>query len=77
MSEDNVTGFEYLQSLNKVCQFMSRDTFGKKASKSELKRWCLNSVLRINGKVIKWDENIPDEIESVTLFSKEKRVTIW
>lgn len=72
------TGWKYLIHLNEVCSFTSREMKGKKASNSELKRWCQNSVLRINGKVIKWDEEIPfpDEIESVTLFSKSNLITI-
>lgn len=72
------TGWKFLISLNEVCQFVSRETKGKLASNSELKRWCQNSVLRINGNVVKWDEQIPfpDEIESVTLFTKHNRITI-
>lgn len=72
------TGWQYLISLNEVCKFTSRETKGKNASNSELKRWCQNSVLRINGKPIKWDEQIPfpDEIETVTLFSKSNLITI-
>lgn len=71
------TGWAYLISLNKVCNFTSRE-HGKLVSNSELKRWCQNQVLRINGKPITWDEEIPfpDEIDSVTLFTKLKRVTI-
>ena len=71
------TGWEYLRYLHELCQFTSREKPGI-ASNSELKRWCENSVLRINGRVIKWDEQIPfpDEIESVTLFSKHNKITL-
>lgn len=70
-------GWQYLMSLNEVCHFTSREKGGK-ASNSELKRWCQNSVLRINDLVIKWDEQIPypDEINSVTLFTKQNRITL-
>lgn len=72
------TGWSYLISLNEVCKFTSRETKGKLVSNSELKRWCQNSVLRINGNIIKWNETIPfpDEIETVTLFTKQNRITI-
>lgn len=71
------TGWQYLLHLNEVCQFTSRENKGK-ASNSELKRWCQNSVLRINNVVIGWDKEIPfpDEIESVTLFTKQNRIRI-
>lgn len=71
------TGWQYLISLNDVCKFTSREKSGL-ASNSELKRWCQNSVLRINNIIIKWDEQIPypDEIESVTLFTKDKKITL-
>ena len=77
MSDERMSGWEYLMHLNKVCHFTSRETKGQKVSNSELKRWCQNSVLRINGEVIKWDQLIPEVIESVTLFSKANKVTIW
>lgn len=78
MEPKTKTGWQYLIYLNAECHFMSREQGCKPVSNSELKRWCQNSVLRINGKVIKWDEQIPfpDEIESVTLFTKTKTVTI-
>ena len=71
------TGWQYLISLNEVCNFTSREKSGK-TSNSELKRWCQNSVLRINNLIIKWDEEIPypDKIESVTLFTKTNLITI-
>lgn len=72
------TGWQYLMYLNEVCKFTSRENPKKPISNSELKRWCQNSVLRINNIIIKWDEQIPfpDEIESVTLFTKQNKVTI-
>lgn len=68
--------WELLLSLNKVCHFCSRERVGTKATNSELKRWCNNQVVRINGAVFKWDQEIPDVIESCTLFTKNKRVTL-
>ena len=72
------TGWQYLISLNQVCSFTSRENPKKSASNSELKRWCQNSVLRINGTPVKYDEEIlyPDEIESVTLFTKQNKITL-
>lgn len=72
------TGWAFLISLNEVCKFTSRESNGKLVSNSELKRWCQNGVLKINGNTIKWDEHIPfpNEIESVTLFTKSKLITI-
>ena len=71
------TGWKYLMCLNEVCNFTSREKSGK-ASNSELRRWCQNSVLRINGLAIKWEQEIPypDEIDSVTLFTKSNIITI-
>jgi len=72
-----VNTWELLLNLNEVCYFQTRE--GKKvgqASNSELKRWCKNQAVRINGIIRKWDEEIPDNIESMTLFTKHKRVTL-
>ena len=71
------TGWAYLLHLHEACRFTSREKGGI-CSNSELKRWCEQSVLRINGQVIKWNEHIPfpDEIESVTLFSKRNKITL-
>ena len=68
--------WELLLNLNKVCHFCSRERVGTKATNSELKRWCKNQVVRINGAVFKWDQEIPDVIQSCTLFTKNKRVTL-
>ena len=72
-----MTGLEYLLSLHVVCSFTSRERPGTLTSKSELRRWCDNSVLRINGVPIKWNEQIPEDVNSVTLFTKQKKITIW
>ena len=71
------TGLSYLLSLHEVCVFQTRE--GSRvgpASNSEMRRWLKNSVLRINGKVIAWDEVIDYPIHSVTLFSKANKVTL-
>lgn len=68
--------WELLMNLNKVCHFMSRERPGVKASNAELKRWCKNQVVKINGTTSKWDAEIPDNISSCTLFTKSKRITL-
>lgn len=73
-----MNAWKFLISLHEVCKFQTRE--GKKvglASNSELKRWIQNSVLRINGELVKWDEVIDFPIFSVTLFTKEKLITLW
>lgn len=76
-SDQAWTGLSYLLSLHEVCVFQTRE--GARvgpASNSEMRRWLKNSVLRINGKVIGWDEVIDYPIHSVTLFSKANKVTL-
>ena len=68
--------WQLLLTLNKVCHFCSRERIGTKATNSELKRWCKNQVVRINGVVAKWDEETPEEIKSMTLFTKSKKITL-
>lgn len=72
-----MTGYEYFMSLHEVCQFQTREKRKTGvASNGEIKRNCNNSVLRINGNVIRADDLVPFPIKSVTLWSKENRVTI-
>lgn len=71
------TGLSYMISLHAVCVFQTRE--GARvgpASNSEMRRWLKNGVLRINGKVIGWDEVIDYPIHSVTLFTKKNKVTL-
>ena len=67
--------WELLMHLNEVCQFMSKERAGK-ASNSELKRWCKNQAVCINGVRMKWDEVIDFTIESMVLFPK-KPITLY
>lgn len=67
--------WQFLIELNKVCFFMSRERKGR-ASNSELKRWFHNKAVIVNGKAIKWDEELQDEIKSFVLFPK-KPVTLF
>ena len=60
----------FLRDLNEVCHFTSKEIKGKKASNSELKRWCENGSLVINGEKVKWNEEIDFPIISVVLFPK-------
>ena len=67
--------WQFLIDLNKVCFFMSRERKGK-VSNSELKRWCKNKAVIVNGKAVKWDEEITVDIKSFVLFPK-KPVTLF
>ena len=72
-----MTAWEFLRDLNTVCHFQTRE--GKKvgaASNSELKRWIQNKALIINDSAVLWDEPIPFHLHKVTLFSKERKVTL-
>jgi hypothetical protein len=66
--------WKFLIELNKVCFFMSRERTGK-ASNSELKRWCMNRAVIVNGTAVKFDEELT-EIKSFVLFPK-KPVTLF
>lgn len=67
--------WQFLIDLNSVCNFMSRERSGK-VSNSELKRWCKNQAVVINGYRVKWDEPIDFPIKSIVLFPK-KPVTLF
>ena len=54
---------------------MSRERKGK-VSNSELKRWCHNKAVIVDGKAVKWDEELPEDIKSFVLFPK-KPVTLF
>lgn len=63
--------WEYLRDVNKLCHFQTRE--GKRVgavSNSELKRWCQNKAVIINGESVAWDEKIDFPIFSVVLFPK-------
>ena len=65
--------WQFLRDLHEICHFQTRE--GKcagKASGSELKRWCQNRALIINGEPVAWDEEMDFPIFSVVLFPKKK-----
>ena len=66
-----MNAWEFLIDLNKVCNFQTRE--GKKfgtASNSELKRWCQNKAIVINGVRVNWDQEINFPINSFILLPK-------
>ena len=69
------TAWQFLMRLNKVvCGFHSNEGDRlKKASNSELKRWCQNSCLHLNGEAVKWDELIDFPVWSIVLFPKNEK----
>ena len=72
-----MNAWEFLRDLNTVCHFQTRE--GKKvgeASNSELKRWIQNKALVINESIVVWDAAIPSHLYKVTLFSKERKITL-
>jgi hypothetical protein len=65
--------WQYLRNLNEVCHFQTRE--GKRVgpvSNSELKRWCMNKAVIINGESVAWDEPVDFPIFSVVLFPRNK-----
>lgn len=71
--ESIMNAWKFLCSLHQVCKFQTKE--GKKvgtASGSELKRWCQNNALQINGESMKWDEEIDFPVFSVVLFPKNE-----
>ena len=69
-----MTAFFFLKDVNDVCCFMSRERPGR-ASNSELKRWIQNKAVVINGKPVKFDEEIVFPVTEMYLFPKN-RVTL-
>lgn len=47
------------------------------ASKSELRRWFNAGNVWVNGKPVAWNDPINLPLESVVLFPKGKRTTLW
>jgi len=65
--------WDYLKSINQVCKFQTRE--GKRVgpvSNSELKRWCMNKAVIINGETVAFDELVDFPIFSVVIFPKNK-----
>lgn len=68
--------WQFLIELNSVCHFMSTERPGQRASSSELKRWCQNNAVILNGRAVNWDHEIEFPVTSLVLFPKRPR-TIW
>ena len=75
--ETTVTTWEWLRFIHLSCRFQTRE--GSKvglASNSELKRWIEQSALRINGAIVKWNDELSFPIETATLFTKHNRISL-
>lgn len=68
-----MNGIEYLLQLHEVCHFTSSERSPSTASNSELRRWLNEGVLRINGQVVKAEDQIPQPVTSVILWARSKR----
>lgn len=70
---------EWLANLNKLTQFMSIETPGKRASNSELQRWLDQGSILINGERVTRDELMDFPIISVVLHPKsdKRRCTLF
>lgn len=71
-----MTAWEFLRDLHTICHFMSRERSGK-ATNSELKRWLQNQSVIINGRRIKWNEEVDFPVKECILFPKRKRITLF
>lgn len=67
--------WQYMMDLNEVCSFMSRERSGK-ATNSELKRWLQNQSVVLNGRRIRWDEDVDFPVNQLVLFPKKRKTTI-
>ena len=69
--------WEFLREMNRICRFQTREgrQYGY-ASNSELKRWCQNGAVIINGEKAKFDQKIIFPINSFVLFKKHS-VTLF
>jgi hypothetical protein len=68
--------WQFLRDLNEICHFQTRE--GKRVgpvSNSELKRWCQNKAVIVNGEPVAWDELVDFPIISVVIFPKN-RITL-
>ena len=71
-----MNAWEYLRELHTVCEFHSKEREGK-ATNSELKRWLQNQSVMLNGRRIKWNEEVNFPVEQLILFPKRNRITIF
>jgi hypothetical protein len=72
--------WKFLMELNHLCRFQTKE--GKRVgdvSNSELKRWCQNKAVHVNGEPVTWDEELDFPISAFVLFpnSEKQRVTLF
>lgn len=72
-----MTAWDFMKDLHTICHFMSKEGKGGEASNSELKRWLQNQAVELNSRRIKWDEDVDFPVESLVLFPKKCRTTIY
>ena len=66
--------WQFMITLNKLCTFQTNEgSKVGKVSNSELKRWLQAKCIEINLETVKWDDPLPDSIESFVLFPKNPR----
>ena len=70
-----MTAWDFLKELNQVCHFMSKERSGP-VTNSELKRWCQNQAVSINGERVKFNQEIEFPIREMFLFPKN-RITLF
>ena len=70
-----MNAWEYLRKLHTVCHFHSRER-DREATNSELKRWLCNQSVLLNGRRIKWNEEVDFPVDQLVLFPKSNRTTI-
>lgn len=73
-----MNSLSWLKELNKLTQFMSVETPGKKATNSELQRWIEQGAILFNGERVTKNELIDFPLISVVLFPKSetKKITL-
>ena len=70
-----MNAWTYMRELNEFCYLMSRERAGR-ASNGELKRWCQNGAVEIDGEKVDWDKEVIFPIDSVVLFPNGKKVSM-
>jgi len=70
-----MTAWDYLKDLSSVCKFHSKERTGL-ATNSELKRWLQQQSVQLNGRRIKFDEEVDFPVKELILFPKKRRTTI-
>lgn len=73
------TALQVMLDLNKVCEFMSIENKGEKASNSEIRRWLDQSAILVNFMPISAKDPWPPIIKSIVMFPKspKKRCTLY